>query len=124
MCTFIQTASSAVKSNSRKLPLSATNSGGIPICAVSAATLGHPKDSIEVILNTLAFCSSTRAPKVIVVVSAILPCFEDTAVKCLEPRLEFGRQRSEEHTSELQSLMRISYAVFCLKKTIHIRNIS
>src|SRR3546814_3847794 len=28
----------------------------------------------------------------------------------------FGRLRSEEHTSELQSLMRISYAVFCLKK--------
>src|SRR3546814_11028081 len=27
-----------------------------------------------------------------------------------------GRPRSEEHTSELQSLMRISYAVFCLKK--------
>src|SRR3546814_4871531 len=29
---------------------------------------------------------------------------------------EFGLVRSEEHTSELQSLMRISYAVFCLKK--------
>src|SRR3546814_2046158 len=29
-----------------------------------------------------------------------------------------GRLRSEEHTSELQSLMRISYAVFCLKKNI------
>src|SRR3546814_2543245 len=28
----------------------------------------------------------------------------------------FGWRRSEEHTSELQSLMRISYAVFCLKK--------
>src|SRR3546814_9159176 len=28
-------------------------------------------------------------------------------------------QRSEEHTSELQSLMRISYAVFCLKKQKH-----
>src|SRR3546814_7166226 len=28
--------------------------------------------------------------------------------------------RSEEHTSELQSLMRISYAVFCLKKTKYI----
>src|SRR3546814_6015364 len=28
-----------------------------------------------------------------------------------------GRFRSEEHTSELQSLMRISYAAFCLKKT-------
>src|SRR3546814_5143521 len=30
--------------------------------------------------------------------------------------------RSEEHTSELQSLMRISYAVFCLKKKKNIRN--
>src|SRR3546814_4947551 len=29
---------------------------------------------------------------------------------------ELQRMRSEEHTSELQSLMRISYAVFCLKK--------
>src|SRR3546814_5883437 len=29
-----------------------------------------------------------------------------------------GSERSEEHTSELQSLMRISYAVFCLKKKI------
>src|SRR3546814_5607053 len=28
-----------------------------------------------------------------------------------------GEERSEEHTSELQSLMRISYAVFCLKNT-------
>src|SRR3546814_6189121 len=31
--------------------------------------------------------------------------------------------RSEEHTSELQSLMRISYAVFCLKKKNHNRRI-
>src|SRR3546814_7101296 len=30
-----------------------------------------------------------------------------------------NRLRSEEHTSELQSLMRISYAVFCLKKKKH-----
>src|SRR3546814_9206112 len=33
------------------------------------------------------------------------------------------RQRSEEHTSELQSLMRISYAVFCLKKKKNIISI-
>src|SRR3546814_8860554 len=33
-----------------------------------------------------------------------------------------GRRRSEEHTSELQSLMRISYAVFCLKKKKHSMN--
>src|SRR3546814_4160757 len=43
------------------------------------------------------------------------------------PRVSRGRPfggapaRSEEHTSELQSLMRISYAVFCLKKKITIR---
>src|SRR3546814_18697827 len=38
------------------------------------------------------------------------------------PRFERGGERparSEEHTSELQSLMRISYAVFCLKKKTH-----
>src|SRR3546814_2096444 len=38
----------------------------------------------------------------------------------VEPKLDLTSQkdqkRSEEHTSELQSLMRISYAVFCLKK--------
>src|SRR3546814_4666523 len=33
-----------------------------------------------------------------------------------KPRQTAFRSRSEEHTSELQSLMRISYAVFCLKK--------
>src|SRR3546814_4769748 len=37
------------------------------------------------------------------------------------PRRARADNRSEEHTSELQSLMRISYAVFCLKKkTTHI----
>src|SRR3546814_10035994 len=46
--------------------------------------------------------------------------------------VEISKQRSEEHTSELQSLMRISYAVFCLKKktnskyinTSHITNMT
>src|SRR3546814_4803975 len=38
----------------------------------------------------------------------------------LRPGVVFVDQvRSEEHTSELQSLMRISYAVFCLKKKNH-----
>src|SRR3546814_879262 len=52
------------------------------------------------------------------------------AVTDYRPRPAFAGLRSEEHTSELQSLMRISYAVFCLKKkkntntqhTIHIRH--
>src|SRR3546814_7981524 len=42
---------------------------------------------------------------------------EDTATYFGE-----GDERSEEHTSELQSLMRISYAVFCLKKKTNQRN--
>src|SRR3546814_3336393 len=36
-------------------------------------------------------------------------------VASVERRLDRGNFRSEEHTSELHSLMRISYAVFCLK---------
>src|SRR3546814_10291768 len=51
-----------------------------------------------------------------------LRCREGTADEA-QPRMVIARcgmcrrrQRSEEHTSELQSLMRISYAVFCLKK--------
>src|SRR3546814_9032947 len=39
--------------------------------------------------------------------------------KAADPRV---MDRSEEHTSELQSLMRISYAVFCLKKKTHLQN--
>src|SRR3546814_6777533 len=39
----------------------------------------------------------------------------DTAIVCLTIEVA-GKYRSEEHTSELQSLMRTSYAVFCLKK--------
>src|SRR3546814_3397549 len=39
----------------------------------------------------------------------------DAFGETVDERLE-GAMRSEEHTSELQSLMRISYAVFCLKK--------
>src|SRR3546814_4460495 len=43
--------------------------------------------------------------------AAVLPVGRDNALDLVG--------RSEEHTSELQSLMRISYAVFCLKKKKH-----
>src|SRR3546814_8214589 len=50
-----------------------------------------------------------------------MPPAEDAARA--ENWLYEGRSRSEEHTSELQSLMRISYAVFCLKKkNTHIKH--
>src|SRR3546814_4635312 len=38
--------------------------------------------------------------------------------RMIEAEKRARRERSEEHTSELQSLMRISYAVFCLKNKI------
>src|SRR3546814_6806515 len=41
------------------------------------------------------------------------------AAGLIEKALGLDISRSEEHTSELQSLMRISYAVFCLKKKTH-----
>src|SRR3546814_3577247 len=47
----------------------------------------------------------------------LVRCTQRTRVWRRPLTLSMGRvRRSEEHTSELQSLMRISYAVFCLKK--------
>src|SRR3546814_9023582 len=49
--------------------------------------------------------------------------FTTSAIHALAHKRERdGGVRSEEHTSELQSLMRISYAVFCLKKKKHTNN--
>src|SRR3546814_9966523 len=43
---------------------------------------------------------------------------QDTLARIIAALEGEGAHRSEEHTSELQSLMRISYAVFCLKQKI------
>src|SRR3546814_1329530 len=61
--------------------------------------------------SIVASCSASS-----LAAAAIPPCsFRGTASATTGLRLS----RSEEHTSELQSLMRISYAVFCLKKKKH-----
>src|SRR3546814_1722882 len=52
------------------------------------------------------------APTASYKVSATYPA----GMRCAALFMVGGIDRSEEHTSELQSLMRISYAVFCLKK--------
>src|SRR3546814_16454586 len=56
-----------------------------------------------------------------------MPCDAEITTSCdacvaspRSPDSPVKASRSEEHTSELQSLMRISYAVFCLKKKITI----
>src|SRR3546814_6610597 len=47
---------------------------------------------------------------------------DDDIKPAFQPGVEAGFKRSEEHTSELQSLMRISYAVLCLKKKNKLEN--
>src|SRR3546814_9554219 len=54
---------------------------------------------------------------------SLSPLSADTGA-CITPRSSSGSRRSEEHTSELQSLMRISYAVFCLKKKNKLQHLS
>src|SRR3546814_7623048 len=56
---------------------------------------------------------------VLLALPAVLPGLNWTIIslpRVVDSRLSPSVDRSEEHTSELQSLMRISYAVFCLKK--------
>src|SRR3546814_10838865 len=50
------------------------------------------------------------------------PCFAMLTTDANRLVAHYQPQRSEEHTSELQSLMRISYAVFCLKKKTQNKN--
>src|SRR3546814_5225169 len=48
-----------------------------------------------------------------------MPCARNQSAE----KQRCARMRSEEHTSELQSLMRISYAVFCLKQKIRKKDV-
>src|SRR3546814_1643284 len=74
-------------------------------------------------------------PSTIHWIRALAILVDDRAVAFQSARIFYGKVqkremddrtlntvRSEEHTSELQSLMRISYAVFCLKKKKHTHN--
>src|SRR3546814_8195248 len=82
--------------------------------------------------QTAAVHPDTRRSDFVRQVAALFDSFRQSAttMKCPPEKFHFYsmpwdlKERSEEHTSELQSLMRISYAVFCLKKkskqhTIH-----
>src|SRR3546814_2541737 len=55
-------------------------------------------------------------PAAIVAQGKIADAFESYLIKSKPPARPTSCARSEEHTSELQSLMRTSYAVFCLQK--------
>src|SRR3546814_3998660 len=59
---------------------------------------------------------SSSAPHVLGFIRLLNRNFPTIDVVTIDERFTSKIARSEEHTSELQSLMRISYAVFCLKK--------
>src|SRR3546814_1635758 len=98
--------------------------------------LGHGKARVAQMLREDARGADLLHPEFGVLVEVLVERVERRIVfveQCGQPRLSGGKigcrlragrgegegqrsRRSEEHTSELQSLMRISYAVFCLKK--------
>src|SRR3546814_5529668 len=69
-----------------------------------------PQNMIAGTFNTQYIFPETDSPDHVVVKYVDENTWSESQVKCVLPG------RSEEHTSELQSLMRNSYAVFCLKK--------
>src|SRR3546814_4779953 len=82
-----------------------------PVVADPFAPNVRPSDSIDVATERRVAASRVVAGKA----AAALGVAETDEIQ----------DRSEEHTSDLQSLMRISYAVFCLKKkTTHISTIT
>src|SRR3546814_9910127 len=79
--------------------------GPFGIKPVSAAELGLPEPEE----TGTSFIANAELKALQAADLSGLPALADDSGLCVEAR-------SEEHTSELQSLMRISYAVFCLKK--------
>src|SRR3546814_4244812 len=83
-------------------------------------TITTKSDRVTSVLDILAPMAEHNLVSVMISITSLTPEIART-LEPRAPRLEkrLAAVRSEEHTSELQSLMRISYAVFCLKKKQH-----
>src|SRR3546814_6189384 len=88
----------------------------------SAETAIASPPSLLMASTVLSSCSCPRATTT--TRQPLRPSSSETALPmpCDPPVTIATLPRSEEHTSELQSLMRISYAVFCLKNKTHKHN--
>src|SRR3546814_2950649 len=75
-------------------------------------TLKRLFEAVELVVEIQSTPLRRHGRQHLAALTAGLDPYPDTAIT----NIEHGKNRSEEHTSELQSLMRISYAVFCLKK--------
>src|SRR3546814_4234489 len=80
---------------------------GLMLCAFAAHGVDHPREALWLRLGGI--CMLVHAVMVIFIAN-LVPARSGRVVAAL-----FLIGRSAEHTSELQSLMSISYAVFCLK---------
>src|SRR3546814_6226578 len=94
-----------------------------------AAFINSPSWSTLLALTigaVIAGCDISHASATAVGLVSYSDATRSSALRTFNPRASrycaspAPRAKSEEHTSELQSLMRISYAVFCLKKKKHI----
>src|SRR3546814_2210322 len=95
-------------------PISAVFSGVADLKKVFAAAKEHARMGQRTLLFVDEIHRFNRAQQ-----DSFLPFVEDGTVTLVGATTE--NPRSEEHTSELKSLMRISYAVFCLKTIIRSR---
>src|SRR3546814_2010009 len=88
--------------------------GNVPVIVDSSADLDAAAEKIAAskIFDNATSCSSENA-------IVLLDSVYEPMVAALARQGGHRASRSEEHTSELQSLMRTSYAVFCLTKKNH-----
>src|SRR3546814_7062016 len=75
-----------------------------------------PRKAISGVTDHLAATTGLIELLRVVMKGIVVPAGGQASAICSGVRYPATLLRSEEHTSELQSLMRISYAVFCLKK--------
>src|SRR3546814_8877818 len=92
----------------------------VPVIEYVAAALDMPFMRAYEVATFYTMYNLVPVGRYHVQVCGTTPCLlrgsDDVMAACKNRGMTKGK-RSEEHTSELQSLMRISYAVFCLKKT-------
>src|SRR3546814_9617611 len=110
LCFFKDTATTVIYTYCHTLSLH----DALPICAIGAVLwFVVASDRRSMRAAPLSALRHLRSATPIIRCSAAFSAF--ASIRHRQRRASLNR-RSEEHTSELQSLMRISYAVFCLKK--------
>src|SRR3546814_986380 len=88
------------------------------LCRAAPRRIGDNRSMDIVLANPRGFCAGVdRAIEIVKRAIETLGAPIYVRHEVVHNRFVVDDLRSEEHTSELQSLMRISYAVFCLKKT-------